>query len=321
MEQKIWQGRDDSAEGGDTRRLFQLVRHDAAWRAGDAVLLGFASDAGVRRNHGRPGAAGGPLQVRRLLAGLPAHRLDALWDAGDVVCEANALEAAQVALGARVTRILDSGARLVVMGGGHEVAWGDFQGLRDHLYGPGGAGGRLLILNLDAHFDLRTSRPGSSGTPFDQILEDSRLRGLPVRYACWGVSPLGNTASLYQHARDLGVQYVEDLHMQDRFLDQRLAQLDALLDQAEHVYLTIDLDVLPASVAPGVSAPAPLGVPLSVIETLARHVHASGKLRLADLAEFNPEYDIDHHTARVAARLAWLLLQPGAGGGRAQDDA
>ncbi len=308
--QPVWQGRDDAAEPGDTRRLFQVVHEGDGWQRGDSVLLGFASDAGVRRNHGRPGAADGPTQLRRLLAGLPAHALDVLWDAGDIPCAGDALEAAQAALGARVGSILDAGARLVVVGGGHEIAWGDYQGLRDHLYGPKGGGGSLLILNLDAHFDLRSSRPGSSGTPFDQILQDSRQRGLPVRYACLGISRLGNTAGLYEHARALGVDYVEDVQMQERHLEQRLAELDDRLARADHVYLSIDLDVLPAATAPGVSAPAPLGVPLSVVEACAQRIKASGKLRLADLAEFNPTYDIDHHTARVAARLAWMLLQP-----------
>ncbi|MBV2180841.1 MAG: arginase family protein, partial [Castellaniella sp.] len=72
--------------------------------------------------------------------------------------------------------------------------------------------------------------------------------------------------------------------------------------------LTIDIDCLPASVAPGVSAPAAFGVPLPVVEAFARHLRASGKLRLAELAEMNPDFDIDGHTARVAARLAWGLL-------------
>lgn len=306
----IWQGRDDSAEQGDTTRLYQVVRRDGAYGEGDAVLLGFASDAGVRRNQGRTGARRGPEVARRALANLPAHALGALWDAGDVVCEADALEAAQAALGQRVAGILQTGARLVVLGGGHEIAWGDYQGLRDHLAVSAPADTRLLVLNLDAHFDLRSSRPGSSGTPFDQILQDAGERKLRVRYACLGVSRLGNTPALYERAQAAGVHYTEDRQMQERHLDQRLADMDRLLAAADHVYLTIDTDVLPASVAPGVSAPAPYGVPLSVIEACALHVKASGKLRLADIAEFNPEYDIDSHTARAVARLAWMLLQP-----------
>lgn len=306
----VWQGRDDSGEQGDTTRLFQLVHRDGGFGRGDAVLLGFASDAGVRRNRGRAGAARGPEQARRMLAGLPAGALRSLWDAGDVRCEGDALEPAQEALAAHVTRILDTGARLVVLGGGHEIAWGSYQGLRDHLHGGAGGGARVLVLNLDAHFDLRSSRPGNSGTPFHQIMEDSRTRGLPVRYACLGVSRLGNTQALFDRARDWGVHWVEDTEMQERHLEQRLVDIDALLAPVEHVYLTIDTDVLPAAVMPGVSAPAPYGVPLSVIEACVARVKASGKLRLADIAEFNPDHDIDNHSARVVARLAWHLLQP-----------
>ena len=81
-----------------------------------------------------------------------------------------------------------------------------------------------------------------------------------------------------------------------------LAGIDAL-------YLTIDLDVLPASVAPGVSAPAALGVELSAVEEIVEAAKASGKLRLADVAELNPEFDVDGRTARVAARLVWRLAR------------
>lgn len=306
----IWRGRDDSAEQGDTRRLHQIVRLGDDYARGDTVLLGFASDAGVARNHGRIGARHGPEVARRALANLPAHDLPAFWDGGDVHCEADALEAAQSAQAKRVTEVLNRGARAVVLGGGHEIAWADFQGLRDHLYRKGRAPQRLLVLNFDAHFDLRSSRPGNSGTPFDQILRDAEERGLPVRYACLGVSRLGNTPGLYERARAAGVHYTEDSAMQERHLEARLADIARLVAEADHVYLTIDTDVLPASVAPGVSAPAPYGVPLSVVEACLLQVKASGKLRLADIAEFNPEHDIDGHTARAVARLAWMLLQP-----------
>jgi formiminoglutamase len=284
----IWQGRNDAAEQGDTRRLFQVVRQEEnGFGAGEPVLLGFACDAGVRRNKGRPGAHKGPRAIRSMMAGLPAHDFNLLWDAGDVVCEGDALEEAQAVLGQRVAAVLAAGARPLILGGGHETAWGTFQGLARHLASrPADDSGKpLLILNLDAHFDLRSSRPGSSGTPFDQILEACRQRNIPVVYACFGVSKLGNTAGLYAHARELGTVFCEDTDLQERHL-------------------------LTASVAPGVSAPAPMGVPYSVIEALACRVKRSGKLRVADIVEINPDFDIDNHTARVAARLAWQLLVP-----------
>lgn len=308
LDASVWVARDDSAERGDTRRLAHIVRaYDGHAKAGEGVLLGFACDAGVARNQGRVGAAAGPAGIRKFLAGLPAHGLTRLLDAGDVACEGDALEAAQDALGQRVAALLGQGARPLVLGGGHEIAWGSFQGLARWLESRGDDGA-VLVLNLDAHFDLRTGRPGSSGTPFDQIASYCQERGRKLQYACLGVSRLANTPALFARADEVGAVWVEDRDMGERHLPERLAQLDSLLAAASHVYLTIDLDVLPAAVMPGVSAPAPYGVPMAVVEEIALRVKASGKLRLADMAEYNPRFDVDGHGARAAARLAWQLL-------------
>ncbi|OZI75906.1 formimidoylglutamase [Bordetella genomosp. 2] len=310
LDRTVWRARDDSGERGDTRRLAHVVAAASQGIApADPALIGFACDAGVARNQGRTGAAQAPAAIRRALAGLPAHRYERLVDAGDVVCDDGDLEAAQDRLAARVAEVLAAGARPLVLGGGHEVAWGSFQGLRRWLDRRGDRQ-PVLVLNLDAHFDLRTGRPASSGTPFDQIAEHCAAHGHAWQYACYGVSRLGNTAALYARAAEIGAAWVEDRDLQERFLDARLADLDRLLAAAGHVYLTVDIDVLPAAVAPGVSAPAAYGVPLPVVEEIVLRVKQSGKLRLADLAECNPAFDIDQRTARVAARLAWQLLSP-----------
>jgi formiminoglutamase len=253
--------------------------------------------------------------LRRALAGLPAKSaMAALADAGDVVCDDGDLEAAQVELAQVVSEVLASGGRPLVFGGGHEVAWGTYSGLRLHQQRETDNAATplalrsLLIINFDAHFDLRQKRPANSGTPFDQIALDCAERGVPFNYACFGISDLGNTASLFAHAERLGVRYVLDVDMQETQLPQRLNELQKLLDTADDVYLTIDLDVLPAATAPGVSAPAALGVPLSVVEAMVLRVRASGKLRAADIAEYNPALDQDRRTARAAARLAYRLL-------------
>ncbi|MGT2494668.1 arginase family protein [Cupriavidus basilensis] len=225
-----------------------------------------------------PARRRGRMQSDALLANVPAHGLPALYDAGNVICEDDALEAAQERLAGAVRAVLDGGGLPLVLGGGHEVAWGSWQGLRAHL-DAAGDDGRLLIVNIDAHFDLRTSRPASSGTP----VRPDRVRECAPRVAVRLRLPGREPSRQYPGPvcpgrRTAGVSYVEDVDLQERHLDARLAALRERMALAGHVYLTIDLDALPAAVMPGVSAPAAFGVPLaaSVEALLVGEVRRSG---------------------------------------------
>ena len=303
-DQALWQGRVDSEEGALALRWHQEVRAlriDHAGQAPGSVLLGFACDAGVLRNHGRAGASGGPAAVRKWLLNLAWHQTRPVYDGGDVLCQGDALEAAQSELGTQVAAALAGGHRPLVIGGGHEVAWGSWQGLA--AWAATQPPKRIGVLNFDAHFDLRAGDLGTSGTPFRQIADDCAARSWPFRYACFGVSRPANTAALFARAQALDACWVEDDQLAPWQLASAQATLAGFLEQLDVLHLSIDLDVLPAANAPGVSAPAARGVELCVLETLIDQALASGKVRLAELAELNPSFDIDGRTARTAARL------------------
>ncbi len=259
---------------------------------------------------GRVGAAAGPSAIRRALAPLAWHREAPAFDAGDVTCEDDALEAAQAALAERLAPLLDAG-HLHRAGRRPRDRLCQLASLARHL-APRETPPRVGIINLDAHFDLRD--PGhvrSSGTPFSQIAEDCHARGWPFRYACLGISRAANTRALFQRARALDVLVREDRDVTPTRLDTIQRDLERFIAHCDRLYLTIDLDVLPACEAPGVSAPAARGVPLALLEPLIETVRDSGKLCLADIAELNPDHDIDDRTARVAARLIHLLTLNG----------
>ncbi|WP_045732787.1 formimidoylglutamase [Pseudarthrobacter chlorophenolicus] len=311
-----WTGRFDG-DGPEHRRWWQAVEPYASTSAGGhdgppgapaasapAVLLGFCSDEGVRRNKGRPGAAAAPAAIRKALGPLAFHLDRAVHDAGDVTVPGPDLEGGQARLGSAVTALLDAGHLTVVLGGGHETAYASYLGVS----GSGAVrnGGRLGVLNLDAHFDLRDEPVPSSGTPFLQMAHAEAGAGRDFRYAVVGISEANNTRALFDTADRLGVRYLLD---EDCEADRVEAFVASFLDGIDVLYLTIDLDVLPASVAPGVSAPAAYGVPLPVISAVCRQVARSGKLLHCDVAELNPEFDLDHRTARVAARLVDTLLR------------
>jgi formiminoglutamase len=311
-----WTGRVDREEGPGPWRWHELVQPlspgDVAAAAGTA-FLGFACDAGVVRNHGRAGASEGPAALRGMLANLPLRRERVLYDAGDVRCDGDALEAAQAAYAARVAALLDAGHRPVGLGGGHEIAYGSYAGLAQHLERTARFRARGLptigVVNFDAHFDLRGGGTPSSGTPFRQIADLAHQRGWSFRYAVYGISEHANTSALFHRARALEVRFRLDdsLTLLEREAARR--ELAEFVAGVEHVYLTFCLDVLPGAVAPGVSAPAARGVPLEVLEPLLDAVAGSGKLRVADVAELNPTLDVDGRTARTAARVVARIVE------------
>lgn len=302
-----WRGRVDAQEAGPSERWHQRMRPFDAGTRGGVVLLGFAVDEGVRRNDGRPGAAAGPQALRAALANMPVLGETALADAGDVRCQDGQLEAAQSQLARSVAQVVRQHALPLVLGGGHEMAWGTFQGLVQALQAPptDAAPRNILIVNLDAHFDLRQAAEANSGTPFRQMQEWCTAHGQAFNYQVFGISRFANTRALFTRADTMGVQYWMDEALQDPAqLEQACTALDLALSSCDAAYLTVCLDVLPAEKAPGVSAPAALGVPLAHVERLIDRVAASGRLRAADIAELNPAFDQDGRTARVAARIA-----------------
>jgi formiminoglutamase len=311
-----WQGRIDTVDGPAGRRWHQVVQAiDPSARHAGTALLGFACDAGVARNHGRSGAATGPQVLRRHLANLAWHGTASarLYDAGDVHCEGDQLESAQAAYAARLAGLLRAGHRVVGIGGGHEIAWASYQGIAAGFAGDARLH-RLGVINFDAHFDLRkpeTAERGSSGTPFLQIAEARAAAGLPFHYLCLGISEVANTRALFDRAAALGTRHVKDVDIEFAATESAVQDFVAGCDS---IYCTFCLDVLPASVAPGVSAPSGLGVPLHRAVELLRLVLAEcrggtrDKLLMADIAEFNPLHDAeDARTARTAARLVYEL--------------
>uniref|UniRef100_UPI0033321FD8 arginase family protein n=1 Tax=Psychrobacter sp. TB55-MNA-CIBAN-0194 TaxID=3140445 RepID=UPI0033321FD8 len=125
---------------------------------------------------------------------------------------------------------------------------------------------RIGIINFDAHLDLRQSDVATSGTPFRQIAEHLDEQGQPFNYCCIGVSRFSNTAALFDRAEQLGVHIISDEECTNKKWKKIAAQITSFIESVDIIYLTIDMDCLPSSVVPGVSAPAAYGIELSFVE-------------------------------------------------------
>ncbi|MCU7554258.1 formimidoylglutamase [Alteromonas sp. ASW11-19] len=305
----LWQGRIDAEDGAAGHRWHQVVKSavkDTQVNAQDVVLAGYPNDTGVAANKGRVGAAGGPNALRQNLASLPWHLPVQLYDAGDSNISTT-LADTQQHYASLLGRHLHQGAHVIGLGGGHDIAWGSFQALNEARPDK-----RIGIINLDAHLDLRRFDSGaSSGSPFRQISAYCQQHNKSFDYACLGISDAANTTALLDYARESGTLTLNDYAFSAQ---HALECVQPLLDTVEELYVTVCMDVFPAAVAPGVSAPAGLGIPpaeaVLFIRQLAAEVRTrSLAWRLSDIAELNPVYDSDHRTARLAARMVYELTQ------------
>jgi formiminoglutamase len=274
------------------------------------VVIGFPQDEGVRRNFGRPGAAQAPREIRRWLyrlspwdvlrgADLTSLRL---LDLGDLRCGAD-LEASQQALGEVVAQVLAAGAVPVVLGGGHETAFG-------HFLGYAASRSPVGIINLDAHLDVRPTLDGRghSGSPFREAMEfaASPLRG--DRYACLGVQPHSVSRDHLAYTLERGATVRWSAQVRDG-LCQHFNQERARLARAGcPVYVSLDADVVHCADLPGVSAPNPLGLSGAELIACARLAGESHNVTSFDVVEINPAFDRDGQSARWAALVVWYFL-------------
>ena len=290
-----WSGRDDGP-GPEHARWHSVVDTVAEPTEGAVHLIGYASDEGVERNGGRQGAAKGPEALRAALGSLAVHEGTKLVDAGTVTTQDTDLEGSQRELSDRVRDLVaaqGAGGMTVVLGGGHETSFATHRGAYEAV-------GPMQVINFDAHFDLRTETRPTSGTPFKQI---AGLVGEDFDYSVFGISKPNNTKVLFDTADELGVTTVLDTELAEMTVREAAERAVAAVAGDRPIHLSIDLDVLPAAVAPGVSAPAGFGVEYAMLRAMVAAVAATGRVALLDVVELNPDFDVDNRTAKAAARL------------------
>lgn len=306
----LWKGRDDSPPNSYFFQIMRLIDLQKTWEKNSDIsfaILGFCSDEGVKRNHGRVGAVGGPTAIREALAKLPIQKTNfECVDVGNILCADGDLEKSQQALGEVIELLLKNKMNPIILGGGHELAYGHYLGLERTFPEKS-----LGIINFDSHLDMRPLLPGdkgSSGTPFLQIAKAHHANKRKFDYNCVGVQHAGNTRLNIDTAKkfDAKIMWADELHQGQ--LEKCVDFIDRIIDQNDIIYLSVCLDVFAAAFAPGVSAIQPLGLFPWHIIPLIRQLAASGKVISYDIAEMSPQHDIENLTAKLAANLIFEFI-------------
>lgn len=282
-------------------RLGEVIQSDpAAYGDAEVVILGCPQDEGVRRNGGRVGAALAPTEIRRFFYKLTNNGLEKvrLFDLGDTLVQAS-LEETHRLHQEIVARVIADGKTLIVLGGGNDCSYPDCSGLAQ-------ATGRVLAFNIDAHYDVRADAVCNSGTPYRQLLEGDIVK--PGDFYEVGSQPFANSPIYARYLQDKGAHVIPLNAL--RSDGDIPGQFEAILEShpAPAVFWGLDMDVVRAADAPGVSAPNPVGMTGEELCEIAAVAGRTARSRLLEITEVNPTYDIDQRTCRLAAIVIHTFL-------------
>ncbi|WP_266079244.1 formimidoylglutamase [Haladaptatus caseinilyticus] len=277
----------------------------------DAVLVGEPYDGAVI---GRAGAREGPSALRKHLAGIKTHHFDAgpigsLGDLGDVANLENAdwVEEAQSLAHTAASAVLDGSSFPVFLGGDNSLTYANAV----HLLSDESS---LGVINFDAHLDVREVRESpTSGTPYRQLF-DSELGGGLDAYACVGARHFETSTEYASFVREKGGEIVTAEEVGEDSVSAIDTPLDSMAD-VDTIFVSVDLDVLDAVFAPGVSAPTPGGISTRELFRMLRLAASDDRVVGFEIVECSPSLDRDGLTAKAGARAIAHFLST-LGGGR-----
>jgi len=261
-----------------------------------AVIYGMPMDFTVSF---RPGSRFGPARIREVSIGLEEYSpyLDksitdmTYFDAGDLLLPfGNAARSLDI-IGEFVGKLLADDKFPIGLGGEHLVSWPIFQEVYKKY--PD-----LAIIHFDAHADLRESYEGEPLSHSTPLRKAAGLMGGKNIYQ-FGIR--SGSREEFQYAREnINFHPFEVLEPLKKVLPELAGR---------PVYVTIDIDVLDPSAAPGTGTAEAGGITskelLDAVHAIARsNVNVVG----CDLVEVAPAYDPTEQTQIVAAKVIREML-------------
>lgn len=259
----------------------------------------------------KPGARLGPRAIRaagcppgpHLEAGIDAFAALGILDFGDAPVVPGDPARSHEAIEALVDDIVSAGAIPVLLGGDHGIAEPSIRACAR------ASGGPIGLIHFDAHTDTGEQVFGSRlshGTPMRHLVDDGHVHGSRyVQIGLRGYWP-GPAEFAWQESYGITSHFMHDV---------RERGIDAVVDDAiaragdGPAYLSVDIDVLDPSVAPGTGTPEPGGMSAAELLRAARTIAQRLDLVGADLVEVAPrEIGSADITAVVADRVVREIL-------------
>jgi agmatinase len=274
----------------------------------DVAIVGAPFDDAVTH---RPGARFGPRAIREAqYASGSIHSLQldiepydhlTVVDAGDANVTPSWIERGHAMIYRKVREVAETGAIPIIFGGDHSITWPAATAIAE-LRRPRSIG----IVHFDAHADTANDSNGvlaSHGTPMRRLIESGAVRGR--NFVQVGLRGYWPSKTVFEWMQAQGMRWHFMREIEERGAEAVIADAIAeALDEADAIYLSLDIDVIDPGMAPGTGTPEPGGMVTREVLRAIRQIVGAVELAGMDIVEVSPPYDQAETTAMAANRAA-----------------
>lgn len=277
----------------------------------DIAIVGAPYDSNTSN---RPGSRFGPQALRgssyhpgtyNIDLGIEIFDYISCVDFADAICQAGMWEPSKQAIQDRIYEVASRNIFPITLGGDHSIAVPSVCAVAQK-YGEGNVG----MIHFDAHADTGNIVDGnlySHGTPMRRLIESGTVLG--KNFIQVGLRGYWPGEKEFEWMKEQGMRW----HTMDDIVKRGIYDVitDAIsqaMEGAKYLYLSVDIDVLDPSVAPGTGTPEPGGLESRELLRAVRRIAQETNLVGMDIVEVLPAYDQSDNTINVAHRVIWEVI-------------
>ena len=277
----------------------------------DVAIVGAPYDNSTTN---RPGARFGPRAIRSQAYEPGSYHMDLgieifdyleVVDFGDAYCPHGQTDVSLANIKARVGEIASRGIIPITLGGDHSITWPAATAVAE-AKGFGNVG----MVHFDAHADTADILYGnlaSHGTPMRRLIESGAIPG--KNFVQVGLRGYWPPKEIFDWMSEQGMRWhTMDEIWQRGFQTVMKDAISEALNAADSLYISIDVDSLDPSFAPGTGTPEPGGIMSADLLRMVRTLCLEHNVVGIDIVEVSPAYDVSDLTVNIAHRLAFECL-------------
>ncbi|MDD4437833.1 MAG: agmatinase family protein [Tissierellia bacterium] len=196
-----------------------------------------------------------------------------------------------------IDKIYEEGYSPILLGGDHSTGWPGIKALHDNTKG------NIGIIHVDSHLDLVKESPvqglysGSS-----QMRRASEMERINAENFVQVGMRSYNSPEHYHFIKDSKITLIPANQVFETSIEEVAKKaIEAASRGTEHIYMSVDIDVLDSAFAPGSGANEPGGFTsyqlFKFVKLVAPYIDA------IDIVEVNPLMDFNNMTSIVASKL------------------